>query len=838
MALGGPDTATRIKTVWQVRHWFAGASAQGSCLTAFPDFDAVIAAPTGRLTARTTQEQISTDPCLVPPGAGYRGLENQLYRVEVHQGGEGLDVTTAPAPVLVTRVTNKSNQVQFTTGTWRVDQAIEIVSTASSAHPMNGTLAFITAVDAGSKTLTLNINVSDLDLDELHVRPIASAYKWSRDNGSVVTAVENINDREVTVHDLGPDAVIGFNVGQWIEYSDDVRELNGNPGVLAQIVKIDRAINVITLNAAPPPLPVSGGVPDLSMHPKLRAWHGVGTIKLHPGAAPANDLELEHGIMVRFTGGTYRAGDYWTIPARTATANAQSGNIEWLIDASGSPLAQPPFGIRHHYCRLAMMHWDGANFDVIEDCRKLFPPLTELTALVYVSGDGQEAMPGSPLPQLLQTGVFNGRWPVAGAHVRFVAEGNGRVATTIAELPASTTNTITVTTGSDCVASCAWGLEADVAKRSQQVEARLLDAADNPTPALVRFNGNLSIADQVWYDAGTCQALQGRDTVQAALDQLSRLVSLYEVSGNNQEVLPGAVLEPLVVLAANRCGPVRDQKVRFKVAPGSGTLSALEASTEANGTATVTWTPDRTTLRQQVEATLVDDGARSIASPTSVRFTANLSVAGQVAYDPRACPNLAQAGVATVEQALNELCKQSGRPVLARASWIHGHSLHIENPEDITKASRTKSGILIEGRQDKTIWLHFAIPTPVIVNDIQLKVGSVMLRFKTFSDIAVVDSVHVYDGKDPIQEYDGLNLTGDHIEQVGLRPGERTPVFDRFPVRQHPVQWGLGISIKVKFVNPTDREFADPSEYIVTFISAGCDFGDTPPAVEIQRRLD
>src|SRR5947207_6945573 len=103
-----------------------------------------------------------------------------------------------------------------------------------------------------------------------------------------------------------------------------------------------------------------------------------------------------------------------------------------------------------------MLHWDGTKFDTVEDCRHIFPPITELATLLYVSGDGQEAMPHDPLPQLLQCGVFNGQWPVAGAPVRFVAQGNGRLAGKIADLPASVTKTITVATGPDGIASCAW----------------------------------------------------------------------------------------------------------------------------------------------------------------------------------------------------------------------------------------------------------------------------------------------------------------------------------------------------------------------------------------------
>jgi hypothetical protein len=627
VALGGPDTATRVKTVWQVKLFNAG-NVQGNCLTAFPNLNVLMAPQTGRLAARTKQEAGSTNPCIVPPGAGYRGLENQLYRVEVHGTGTAVNVNSAPATFVVTPVANKTNQVTFTTGTWSVGQPIEMVSVKPGASPMNGTLATISAVDETAKIITLNTNLASIDPADMRFRLVGATFKWSRDNGAIVTAVENVNSAEVTVHDLGPDAVLGFREGGWVEYIDDAMELNGQPGVLAQVLKIDRATNVVTLSVAPPPLVVSGGVPNLSRHPKLRVWHGVGAIKFRPGGAPADDLELENGVMIRFTGGTFRNGDYWTIPARTATADAQSGNIEWPTGSGGTPVEQLPFGIRHHYSRLAMLQWNGTAFASISDCRNLFPPVTELTKLVYVSGDGQEAMPNNSIPQPLMVGVFNGRWPVNGVRVRFTAEANGRLAPTAAGLP-GTVNTVTIVTGPasgnpDGIASCAWRLDADVTNTSQQVEARLLDANGDATPSIVRFNGNHSIASQVAYDPGQCTSMQGRGTVQTAIDQLARLVSLYEVSGGHQDIVPGATLEPLIVLAANRCGPVQGRKVTFKVVAGTGTLSAPEGTTDANGRATVTWTPDITTLRQQVEATLVDDPPVSVASPTTVRFVANL----------------------------------------------------------------------------------------------------------------------------------------------------------------------------------------------------------------------
>jgi hypothetical protein len=77
LALGDAESSTRLKVVWQVRLVPAGAVGGGSCALA-------AAAPPGRLLASTVPGPPSDDACVLPDEGGYRGLENQLYRVEVH----------------------------------------------------------------------------------------------------------------------------------------------------------------------------------------------------------------------------------------------------------------------------------------------------------------------------------------------------------------------------------------------------------------------------------------------------------------------------------------------------------------------------------------------------------------------------------------------------------------------------------------------------------------------------------------------------------------------------------------------------------------------------------
>ncbi|HLM55860.1 MAG TPA: DUF6519 domain-containing protein [Pyrinomonadaceae bacterium] len=290
-ALGGPDTTTRIKNVWQLGLLPVAApnNQEVDCESQLPEWDALVAPPTGLMNARTEPEDDPKDPCLLPPEAGYRRLENQLYRVEVHRGG-----------------------------------------------------------------------------------PRASAsFKWSRENGSIQTNVEKVNGTKVTVSDLGRDEVLGFSGGQWVEVVDDESELTAAPRPLALITKVTKETREITLDADITALEGRAGL-------RLRRWDQPGDEGTADGLPMAAGwLDIEGGIQVEFSEGTYRAGDYWLIPARTATAD-----IEWPPYGvpNETPQPQPPRGVKHHYCRLALLFSNDDGVAVVEDCRKLFPPLTHICA--------------------------------------------------------------------------------------------------------------------------------------------------------------------------------------------------------------------------------------------------------------------------------------------------------------------------------------------------------------------------------------------------------------------------------------------------------------------------
>ena len=457
VALGGPDTTTRNKIVWQVKlhRLEAGEVAGANCSDEIPSWVNATRPSTGALGARAELTLEDDDPCIVPPGAGFRRLENQLYRVEVHEGGA------------------RNN----------------------------------------------------------------ASFKWSRDNGSIVSRLEQQSTdlTRWTVSNPGSDAILRFAVGQWVELTDDNHELLGIPGTLVQVTQVAGDVLTVDLSQR---FPTAGSVDmaDFPENPKIRRWDGMLT-----NVTNQTYRDLEDGVQVRIQGGNvdgqprqYRTGDYWQIPARTLT-----GEVEWPQDGA-NPAWQQPFGIQHRYCRLALMTFDGAVWTNISDCRNLFPPLTQVLRFFHVSGDGQEALPGNPVPRPLQVGVSNGQMPVVGAIVQFeVIGGTGTLMATGVDpcttFTAGGTSTITAITDDDGVASACWLL--DDTLHSQQVEATLLGIGDHPlvnatgvslfTP--IRFNANLGLASEVAYTPGAgCVMPASVNTVQEALDELCRMPSAGE----------------------------------------------------------------------------------------------------------------------------------------------------------------------------------------------------------------------------------------------------------------------------------------------------------------------
>ncbi|HEX6730168.1 MAG TPA: DUF6519 domain-containing protein, partial [Pyrinomonadaceae bacterium] len=305
-------------------------------------------------------------------------------------------------------------------------------------------------------------------------------FKWSRDNASVETSVVSIDDDIATVKDTGKDDLLSFGNNQWVELVDEESTLKAQPRALVQIDEVQPSTREITFKTS------IGSVANLIPGLKLRRWDqstGANQNGLHVTANVWTDIE--GGIQVTFAPGTYHAGDYWLIPARTATRE-----IEWppFKIPNTQPVPQPPRGVRHHFCRIALLQVDDGVIRV-RDCRTIFPPLTELLDFFHVGGTGQEAGPGERLPCPLEVGVTNGHLPVEGARVRFTArQGAGTLISAT-----DSGQSVIVETDEDGVARCAWQLaRAETGRRCLQVEATLFDDEGQPFAPALHFNAGIS----------------------------------------------------------------------------------------------------------------------------------------------------------------------------------------------------------------------------------------------------------------------------------------------------------------------------------------------------------
>ncbi len=320
----------RLQTVWQLKvHTETGVNCDTD-----PGIVPAFAPSRGRLSSDTAEVPGDENPCIVPPSGGYKGLENQLYRVECHKKG-GLGVAT---------------------------------------------------------------------------------FKWSRDNASVETRVLSLTDpTKLVVESIGRDDVLCFKSGDWVEITDDWKELNGQPGELRRIANngIDKANRTITLEApvkvvpTPPgqtdPFPTDGdGNLQADRNTRLRRWDQKGKVLNADGTVYADldlagsdgaivvpagggPLLLENGVVVTFSvtvgtsAGEFHVGDYWAIWARASDATID------VLDE------EPPRGIHHHYAKLAMFTPPGT----VAECKPEPEPDKEpadccFTAVVVPTDDATD----------------------------------------------------------------------------------------------------------------------------------------------------------------------------------------------------------------------------------------------------------------------------------------------------------------------------------------------------------------------------------------------------------------------------------------------------------------
>ena len=207
---------------------------------------------------------------------------------------------------------------------------------------------------------------------EVHRGSTAGAqatFKWSRDNGSVLTTWT-----AATGTNVGVGNTRGFQPGQWVELSHDEDDLLGRPGALYKVLGIEDDHLIVDGT------PAWTGMPGA----KARRWDQIerGDVRLVEGAVPVPEasagdpawIDLEDGIQIRFAPGReYRSGDYWMFAARVDT-----GKLEWPADAAGEALLQFPRGIEHHYASLGFVARSdsGKSIDVSSCGCLVYPPST------------------------------------------------------------------------------------------------------------------------------------------------------------------------------------------------------------------------------------------------------------------------------------------------------------------------------------------------------------------------------------------------------------------------------------------------------------------------------
>jgi hypothetical protein len=265
------ETSSRRQTVWQVR---VLGEDSGNATCESPDgelegWSDLTAPSTGRLTTGTLDSPPSEDPCELPPTGGYRGLENQTYRVEIHDPGQpGAGAT-------------------FTWSRENASVGSRVASIVSGTELELETLG---------RDDVLRFN------DEDWVEITTDAREFARQPGEMrkITVIEA--SRRITFSPALPADMLPASFPD----SDFPRDQN------MRVRRWDQAGEVLRVEP--------GGT--TSVFQDLDA----GTTGVIDVPASGTTLLLENGITVSFasTGSAgFRAGDYWVFAARTADVSVE-----------------------------------------------------------------------------------------------------------------------------------------------------------------------------------------------------------------------------------------------------------------------------------------------------------------------------------------------------------------------------------------------------------------------------------------------------------------------------------------------------------------------------------
>lgn len=251
-----------------------------------------------------------------------------------------------------------------------------------------------------------------------------ATFKWSRDNGSIVSAIAKIQGDVVYLKGsiqeeyqlFGNRASSQSTENPWIEITTEAEELDNQPGILVRVRDV-KPPNLILLDSSQ----VEGASLPKKVDPtqaekqkyKVRRWDGKSVTN-------SSWQSLERGIQVQFStdsNATFKTGDYWLISARADQPIDWSRDLPQVKQQLGKPIAQPPAGIQHRYGILAVVKTEARDDAITfssavaqddqkwtqSDLRTKFLPLIDRgiasgigteEARLHVQGDDEQAATG------------------------------------------------------------------------------------------------------------------------------------------------------------------------------------------------------------------------------------------------------------------------------------------------------------------------------------------------------------------------------------------------------------------------------------------------------------
>lgn len=319
----GVETTGRLQTVWQVKV-LEDIERSATCDSKLEKWNQLTRPSGARLTTSTGSIDTESNPCLIPPAAGYQGRENQLYRVEIHRGS----------------TTDANGKVLAATFKWSRDNA-----TVASR---------VTGIPTLTQVVVEHVKRDDLlgfkggdwieildDRHELHGKPgvLRRIQGGGVEEATRTLTLETALPPELFPVDSNGEPASGLNtrVRRW-DQSGIVRQADGT-----KFLDLDSSGE-------------SSGIPIPPEGMKIILENGILV-----------DFNLEKDL-------EFKTGDYWVFAARIA-----DGSIEMLDKA-------PPRGIHHHYARLAIMRpgkneltdcrtlWPPANEGQSCDCTVCIHP--------------------------------------------------------------------------------------------------------------------------------------------------------------------------------------------------------------------------------------------------------------------------------------------------------------------------------------------------------------------------------------------------------------------------------------------------------------------------------